>query len=166
MQSGYCNRGAKKKTRGGGVFTFFFFCIDGEGWFGMDLAPQPYPFQSPSAAQVIGHRSSPPRDGVDTAGTFPTAEGAHRKRRWVSPAPHPAGDRQARREDVGARRASVAPLPPPAPPALGDPAPRGSPARGAGRPPQSLRLPEARGCLLGPRRGRPALRMSGSPASP
>lgn len=148
-------------------FSFLFFFIDGEGWLGMDLAPRSYPFQSPSAAQVIGHHSSPPRNGLDTAGTV-----LRRKERVGSgggcpPAPTPP-ETDRRDGRMSARGgACVAPLPPPpAPPALGDPAPRGSPTRGAGRPPQSLRLPEARGCLLGPRWGRPALRMSGSPASP
>lgn len=58
-----------------------------------------------------------------------TAEGARRKRRWCRPAP----TSRARREDVGARSVCVAPWPPPAPPARGDPRAQGKPR--AGRPP-------------------------------
>ena len=94
-----------------------------------------------------------------------TAEEARRKRRWCPPEPPPAG-RGGRMSARAARASPPAPPPRPRPPPGGTLAPRGSPARGARRPPQSLRLPEARGCLFGPRWGRPALRMSGSPASP
>lgn len=99
----------------------------------------------------IGHHSSPPRNGLDTAGTV-----LRRKERVGSgggcpPAPHPAGDRPARREDVsawrGVRRPPSSPARAPRPggpraqgkPHAGcrTPAPVPPPPRGPGLPPRA-----------------------------
>lgn len=141
--------GGEKKNIGVEVFSLFLFWgggIDVEGRFGMDLAPQSWPFQSSPVAQVMGHRSSPP-----PARAYPALAVGRRKERVGSgggvprpPTPLETAWRGGRMSARAARASPSCPAAPPAgeggPPRPGE-APRGS---SAARPsPSASRRPGA-----------------------